>query len=184
MCKTSTICFVIIFHETECLISLHLLNAFILGGGARTGFLWVAQVEFKWELSPYCIFCKFDANKTFRSDSASSVNTIMPAETNGGGGNGGNGAPRASLLCRPNSHPFQVIFSVDVVDEVWSAEKIVKIKSLFRWEIAYSLLRIECSPWTVPWRWDAAWQEPGRSRQTPYLIARFDKYLIARFDKY
>jgi len=38
-----------------------------------------------------------------RSDSASSVNTIMPAETNGGG----NGAPRASLLCRPNSHPFQ-----------------------------------------------------------------------------
>jgi len=39
-----------------------------------------------------------------RSDSASSVNTIMPAETNGGGGNG---APRASLLCRPNSHPFQ-----------------------------------------------------------------------------
>jgi len=41
-----------------------------------------------------------------RSDSASSVNTIMPAETNGGGG-GGNGAPRASLLCRPNSHPFQ-----------------------------------------------------------------------------
>jgi len=42
-----------------------------------------------------------------RSDSASSVNTIMPAETNGGGGNGGNGAPRASLLCRPNSHPFQ-----------------------------------------------------------------------------
>jgi len=38
-----------------------------------------------------------------RSDSATSVNTIMPAETNGGG----NGAPRASLLCRPNSHPFQ-----------------------------------------------------------------------------
>jgi len=38
-----------------------------------------------------------------RSDSASSVSTIMPAETNGGG----NGAPRASLLCRPNSHPFQ-----------------------------------------------------------------------------
>jgi len=30
----------------------------------------------------------------------------MPAETNNGGG-GGSGAPRASLLCRPNSHPFQ-----------------------------------------------------------------------------
>ena len=49
------------------------------------------------------------SSKLFRSDSASSVNTIMPAETNGGGGNG---APRASLLCRPNSHPFQVKWSL------------------------------------------------------------------------
>ena len=32
----------------------------------------------------------------------------MPAaaDTNGGGGGGG-GVPRASLICRPNSHPFQ-----------------------------------------------------------------------------
>jgi len=33
------------------------------------------------------------------------VDRDMPAETNNGGG--GSGAPRASLLCRPNSHPFQ-----------------------------------------------------------------------------
>lgn len=31
----------------------------------------------------------------------------MPAETNSVVGVGGSGAPRASLLCRPNSHPFQ-----------------------------------------------------------------------------
>ena len=32
----------------------------------------------------------------------------MPAETNSVVGvGGGGGAPRASLLCRPNSHPFQ-----------------------------------------------------------------------------
>ena len=100
----------IIMKQFMRLILYVILDLFIQGGGAGTGLLWAAQVKFKWELSPYCIFCKFDANKTFRSDSASSVNTIMPAETNGGGGNGGNGAPRASLLCRPNSHPFQVIF--------------------------------------------------------------------------
>ena len=52
----------------------------------------------------------YRSSQVFRSDSASSVNTIMPAETNGGGGNG---APRASLLCRPNSHPFQVKWSRD-----------------------------------------------------------------------
>ena len=34
--------------------------------------------------------------------------STMPAaaDTNGGGGGGG-GVPRASLICRPNSHPFQ-----------------------------------------------------------------------------
>lgn len=33
---------------------------------------------------------------------------IMPAETtNGGGGPSPGGVPRASLICRPNSHPFQ-----------------------------------------------------------------------------
>ena len=31
----------------------------------------------------------------------------MPAADTNGGGGGPGGVPRASLICRPNSHPFQ-----------------------------------------------------------------------------
>ena len=45
---------------------------------------------------------------------------IMPAETtNGGGGPSPSGVPRASLICRPNSHPFQ--------DRMLSLDQSVKV---------------------------------------------------------
>ena len=50
------------------------------------------------QVSPGSDYCT-DPNLTV-------VECEMPAETHNSGG-GGSGAPRASLLCRPNSHPFQ-----------------------------------------------------------------------------
>jgi len=50
------------------------------------------------QVSPGSDYCS-DPNLTV-------VECEMPAETHNSGG-GGSGAPRASLLCRPNSHPFQ-----------------------------------------------------------------------------
>ena len=52
----------IIMKQFMRLILYVILDLFIQGGGAGTGLLWAAQVKFKWELSPYCISCKFDAN--------------------------------------------------------------------------------------------------------------------------
>ena len=172
------------------LILYVILDVFIQGGGAGTGLLWAAQVKFKWELSPYCISCKFDANAILGVTAPPLwTPSCLPRRTEVVATEA---MELQELHCSADQTPTHSrwFFWFYAVDEIWSAEKIVKIKSLFRWEIdvaapfVYLLLRIECSPWTVPWRWDAAWQEPGQSRQTPYLIARFDKYLIARFDQY